>query len=112
MTSTARPVLGRLAAEGATGALLRETGTLYLHDGRVVHAESPAAPGLETLLVASGRLPAEDWRHAVDRAGARRRVGRFLVESGLLSSGELELCHLAALFDATGLERSAGSNLR
>ncbi len=100
MTSTARPVLGRLAAEGATGALLRETGTLYLHDGRVVHAESPAAPGLETLLVASGRLPAEDWRHAVDRAGARRRVGRFLVESGLLSPGELELCHLAALFDA------------
>lgn len=100
MRPTACPVLGRLAAEGATGALLRETGTLYLRDGRVVHAESPAAPGLETLLVVSGRLPAEHWRHAVDRAGAQRRVGRFLVESGRLALGELELCHLGALFDA------------
>lgn len=38
------PLLTRLAAERATGALLRDRGTLFLEDGRIVHAESPATP--------------------------------------------------------------------
>ncbi|MBT2438557.1 transcriptional regulator [Streptomyces sp. ISL-36] len=97
---TVSPMLGRLAAECATGALLRDHGTLYLVDGRVVHAESPAAPGLDVLLTAGGRLPREGWDEAVDRAGARREVGRFLVDSGRLRDGELEICHLGAVFDA------------
>lgn len=94
------PMLVRLVAERATGALLRDTGTLYLVDGKVVHAESPAAPGLDVLLTASGRIGAEAWRRAVDQAGARGAVGRFLVDSGQVSGGELELCHLGALHDA------------
>jgi hypothetical protein len=97
---TVSPMLTRLAAERATGALLRDHGTLYLVDGRVVHAESPAAPGLDVLLTAGGRLPREGWDEAVDRAGARREVGRFLVDSGRLGDGELEICHLGAVFDA------------
>ncbi|MEU7009249.1 transcriptional regulator [Streptomyces sp. NPDC046332] len=97
---TVSPMLVRLAAERATGALLRDHGTLYLVDGRVVHAESPAAPGLDVLLTTGGRLPREGWDEAVDRAGARREVGRFLVESGRLRDGELEICHLGAVFDA------------
>ncbi|WP_418957429.1 transcriptional regulator [Streptomyces tritici] len=97
---TVSPMLVRLAAERATGALLRDHGTLYLVDGRVVHAESPAAPGLDVLLTAGGRLPRERWDEAVDRAGARREVGRFLVDSGRLGDGELEICHLGAIFDA------------
>ncbi|MFF8608744.1 transcriptional regulator [Streptomyces sp. NPDC015346] len=97
---TVSPMLGRLAAERATGALLRDHGTLYLVDGRVVHAESPASPGLDVLLTAGGRLPREGWEEAVDRAGARREVGRFLVDSGRLRGGELEICHLGAVFDA------------
>lgn len=55
------PMLVRLAAEKATGALLRDHGTLYLVDGRVVHAESPAAPGVDVLLTTGGRLPREAW---------------------------------------------------
>ncbi|MFF7815840.1 transcriptional regulator [Streptomyces roseolus] len=94
------PMLVRLAAERATGALLRDHGTLYLVDGRVVHAESPAAPGMDVLLTAAGRLPREGWDEAVDRAGAHRAVGRFLVDSGRLGDGELEICHLGAVFDA------------
>ncbi|GGP84976.1 transcriptional regulator [Streptomyces melanogenes] len=94
------PMLVRLVAERATGALLRDTGTLYLVDGQVVHAESPAAPGLEVLLTASGRVRPEGWRRAVDQAGGRGTVGRFLVESGQVARGELELCHLGALHDA------------
>ncbi|PKV83438.1 transcriptional regulator [Streptomyces sp. TLI_146] len=94
------PMLVRLVAERATGALLRDTGTLYLVDGQVVHAESPAAPGLEVLLTASGRVRPEGWQRAVDQAGGRGTVGRFLVESGQVACGELELCHLGALHDA------------
>ncbi|MFJ8668349.1 transcriptional regulator [Streptomyces sp. NPDC093600] len=97
---TVSPMLTRLAAERATGALLRDHGTLYLVDGRVVHAESPSAPGLDVLLTAGGRLPREGWDEAVDRAGARQAVGRFLVDSGRLGDGELEICHLEAVFDA------------
>ncbi|MEV7674338.1 transcriptional regulator [Streptomyces sp. NPDC000963] len=94
------PMLVRLAAEKATGALLRDHGTLYLVDGRVVHAESPAAPGVDVLLTTGGTLPRENWDEAVDRAGAHRAVGRFLVDSGRLQDGELEICHLGAVFDA------------
>ncbi|GAA3928980.1 hypothetical protein GCM10022244_42560 [Streptomyces gulbargensis] len=94
------PMLVRLAAEGATGALLRDHGTLYLVDGDVVHAESPAAPGMDVLLTAGGRLPREGWDEAVDRAGAHRAVGRFLMDSGRMPRGELEICHLCAVFDA------------
>ncbi|WP_405780187.1 transcriptional regulator [Streptomyces sp. NBC_00859] len=105
MTTAARPsgvspMLVRLAGERATGALLRDRGTLYLVDGQVVHAESPAAPGIDILLTASGRLRPEGWQQALDRAGAHGRVGRFLVESGQVADGELEICHLGALHDA------------
>lgn len=94
------PMLVRLAGERATGALLRDRGTLYLVDGQVVHAESPVAPGIDVLLTTSGRLRPEGWRQALDRAGAHGRVGRFLVESGQVADGELEICHLGALHDA------------
>ncbi|MEV5972675.1 transcriptional regulator [Streptomyces sp. NPDC051921] len=98
--TTVSPMLTRLAAEKATGALLRDHGTLYLVDGRVVHAESPSSPGVDVLLTAGGRLAREGWDEAVDRAGARGAVGRFLVDSGRLHDGELEICHLGAVFDA------------
>ncbi|TXS55491.1 transcriptional regulator [Streptomyces sp. t39] len=103
MTSAATavsPMLARLAEERATGVLVRDHGALYLADGQVVHAESPAAPGIDVLLTASGRLPRTGWEEAVAQAGARREVARFLVDSGQLADGELEICHLAALHDA------------
>ncbi|MET9430084.1 transcriptional regulator [Streptomyces sp. NPDC003036] len=81
------PLLLRLAAEAATGALLRDHGTLHLVDGRVVHAESPVAPGLDVLLTAGGRLPPD------------RRLG----------DGELEICRLGALFDAAFFALTPGS---
>ncbi|WP_309248641.1 transcriptional regulator [Streptomyces sp. MNP-20] len=92
--------LQRLAAEGATGALLRDTGTLYLTEGRVSHAESASAPGVDVLLVAGGRLPRTVWDEAAGRAGPRRQVGGYLVAEGHLTPGELEICLLTALYDA------------
>lgn len=103
------PMLTRLAAERATGVLVRERGTLHLADGKVVHAESPAAPGADVLLAAHGTLDAGVWRQALAESvastggagtGARRltgaeavhRAGRRLVAGGLLTAGALELC--------------------
>ncbi|MFD0318906.1 hypothetical protein [Streptomyces flavalbus] len=97
---TAAHCLAALADQRATGVLLGATGALYLTDGRVTHAESPVAPDLGALLTRSAAVDPDGWRDAVDRAGARRRVGRQLVDSGRLAAGALELCHLGALFDA------------
>ncbi|MEG9548896.1 transcriptional regulator [Streptomyces sp. JUS-F4] len=94
------PMLRRLADERATGALMRDRGTLYLADGQVVHAESPATPGIDVLLTTGGTLRHEGWWDAVAQAGAGRRVGRYLVDSGRVPGGALELCHLGALYDA------------
>ncbi|MFE3181113.1 transcriptional regulator [Streptomyces violascens] len=102
-------MLRRLVAEHATGALLRDSGTLYLADGQVVHAESLSAPGIDVLLTVSGRLRPESWQWAVDQAGPTGEVGRFLVDSGQVPGGELELCHLGALFDAAFFTLSPSS---
>ncbi|GAA2977304.1 transcriptional regulator [Streptomyces fulvorobeus] len=98
--TTPSPMLQRLAAERATGALLRDRGTLYLADGQVVHAESPATPGIDILLTTGGALRHEGWWDAVAQAGAGQRVARYLVDSGHVPGGALELCHLGALYDA------------
>ncbi len=100
MRAAVSPMLVRLADERATGVLIRDHGVLYLADGQVVHAESPEAPGLDILLTTSGRLRPDSWADAVAEAGSRRQVARFLVDSGQVPGGELEICHLAALFDA------------
>ncbi|MEU7578511.1 transcriptional regulator [Streptomyces sp. NPDC041068] len=102
-------MLVRLAMEGATGALMRDAGTLYLAEGRVVHAESSAAPGVDVLLTAGGRLPRAVWDEAVGRAGPKRGVARLLVDGGHLRPGELEICLLTALFDAALFALAPGS---
>ncbi|MET8773381.1 transcriptional regulator, partial [Streptomyces sp. NPDC004658] len=66
--SVLSPMLQRLAAERATGALMRDRGTLYLADGKVVHAESPATPGIDVLLTRGGALHREGWWDAVAQA--------------------------------------------
>ncbi|MGW7407215.1 transcriptional regulator [Streptomyces sp. NPDC054833] len=94
------PMLTRLADERATGVLVRENGCLHLAEGRVVHAESPLAPGLDVLLTAHGTLDAADWLRAAGRADGAPGTARRLLEAGRLTTGTLELCHLGALYDA------------
>ncbi|MFI1764376.1 transcriptional regulator [Streptomyces sp. NPDC020800] len=94
------PMLRRLAEEQATGVLVREHGTLHLAQGRVVHAESPLAPGLDVLLTAHGTLAAAAWQQAAARTSGTADAARLLLEAGLLPEGALELCHLDALYDA------------
>ncbi|MDX2704258.1 transcriptional regulator [Streptomyces sp. PA03-6a] len=92
--------LARLAEAGASGALYGSAGAVYLRDGAIVHAESPCAPDLGVRLMACGLLSPDQWREAVTTASAERGVGGHLVDSGRVARGELELCHLLALFDA------------
>ncbi|GAA1816448.1 ADAM 12 protein [Planosporangium flavigriseum] len=96
-------LLSQLADEGETGTLYVDGvpgGTVHLIDGRVSYVESPAAPGVGTLFTASGRLAERTWRAAVEAGGADHRVGPLLVEQGHLMQSELELCVLAAIYDA------------
>jgi len=96
-------LLTRAAGERWTGALVvggHPGGTVYLVEGRVVHAESPAAPGVGELLTSSGRLAARTWQNALDLGTSTARVGRLLIEQGHLTQGELELCVLGAIYDA------------
>ncbi|MFM9607648.1 transcriptional regulator [Streptomyces niveiscabiei] len=81
VTGEVAPLLARLAAEEASGVLLRDSGALHLVRGRVVYAESAAAPAPEALL------------------GTRENL-QLLVQDGRLPRGAAELSLLGALFDA------------
>ncbi|WP_229853132.1 hypothetical protein [Streptomyces albospinus] len=93
-------LLGRYAAERATGTLRGPNGCVYLSEGAVYCVECPAVPGPDARLTAAGRLSAPSRQRAAEAAGPQRRGGRFLVEQGWLTQGELEICQLGALLDA------------
>jgi hypothetical protein len=113
-SKTAPPgrLLTQVAGERQTGALVvggQPGGTVYLVEGRVTYAESPAAPGVGELLTASGRLAARTWQAALDAGTSRARVGQLLLEQGHLTQGELELCVLGATYDAAYFALSPAS---
>jgi hypothetical protein len=104
-STTAGPgrLLTQVAGERQTGVLVvggHPGGAVYVLEGRIIYAESPAAPGVGELLTASGRLAARTWQNALDLGTSTARVGRLLVEQGHLTQGELELCVLGATYDA------------
>jgi uncharacterized protein DUF4388 len=102
-SASPRRLLTQLAGERRTGALVvagQPGGTIYLMDGQVTHAESPAAPGVGELLTASGRLAGRTWQAALDVGTSRAQVGELLLAQGHLTVGELELCVLGAIYDA------------
>jgi hypothetical protein len=112
---TAAPVrlLTQVAGERQTGALMvggHPGGAVYVIEGRVVYAESPAAPGVGELLTSSGRLAGRTWQNALDLGTSTARVGRLLVEQGHLTQGELELCVLGATYDAAYFALAAASS--
>ncbi|MFI5895458.1 DUF4388 domain-containing protein [Actinoplanes sp. NPDC051513] len=104
-SKTAAParLLSQVAGERQTGVLVvagHPGGAVYVLEGRVIYAESPAAPGVGELLTASGRLAGRTWQNALDQGTSTAQVGRLLVEHGHLTQGELELCVLGATYDA------------
>ncbi|WP_119730509.1 transcriptional regulator [Thermomonospora amylolytica] len=83
--------LHRLGERKATGMLrVGAEGAFFLVDGAVTFAQHRCAPGLDELVTASGRVPAEQWWR--DRRAGRPPAG--------LGRAELEMFTLMALFDA------------
>jgi hypothetical protein len=101
--STLRQALEPWCAVGATGALRVEDppgGAIFVVDGRLTYAECGLVTGVDRLLTASGRVPAEVWRAAVAAGRASGRVGESLISEGHISRNELALSVLSALMDA------------
>lgn len=97
-------LLQSLGSGGGTGALNlggAPGGVLYLVDGHLTYAESPACPGVGERLVASGRLSARTWKAAYEEGRADRVVGRLLVRDGHLSRHELACRVVATIGDVT-----------
>ncbi|MBW8486612.1 hypothetical protein [Actinomadura parmotrematis] len=95
--------LARRAAEGFTGTLVLEgpqSGTITLAEGRVVAASSPAAPGPESLILRSGRIPEQEWSEAYAAAAPDGRLAAELVRRGLLGATGVEVLTRTALADA------------
>ncbi|MEV7773651.1 MarR family transcriptional regulator [Kitasatospora sp. NPDC086791] len=79
-------------------------GRFHLRDGAIVEVTSPGAPGIETLLLRSGRVSESDWASVLRSGPAGRRVGTELVARELVGSAELQLiCVMAALDGALAM---------
>ncbi|MFF5113252.1 DUF4388 domain-containing protein [Streptosporangium sp. NPDC000509] len=85
---------GVLRVEGGPG------GALWVRDGLVVAATTPAAPGPESLLLRSGRVSEKDWTDAYTTGAPADRLAAELAERGVIGEAGLEAVCLAALFDA------------
>jgi hypothetical protein len=75
-------------------------GVVYLSGGEVSYIDTPAAPGLDVLVVRSGRVTDQDWLSAFAAGHVAAEVGEALVAHSLLGSRELEVFTLSAVFDA------------
>ncbi|MFJ2608537.1 hypothetical protein ACIQOU_12405 [Streptomyces sp. NPDC091279] len=75
-------------------------GTIHVRDGLVVAMETPAAPGIESLLLRSGRITEESWASVCATDTTHAHLAEALVARGLVGGGELEVVSLSALFDA------------
>ncbi|GAA0416790.1 hypothetical protein Acor_63910 [Acrocarpospora corrugata] len=101
---------------GPVGAMLREHGranfsgllritgspggTVFLRDGLVVAASTPASPGPESLLLRSGRISEEAWNLAFTAGAPSGHLAAELVGQSAIGSAGLEVVCLSAIFDA------------
>ncbi|WP_214110202.1 hypothetical protein [Acrocarpospora catenulata] len=75
-------------------------GTVFLRDGLVVAASTPASPGPESLLLRSGRVTEEAWNLAFTAGAPSGHLAGELVERGAIGTAGLEVVCLSAIFDA------------
>jgi hypothetical protein len=75
-------------------------GSIHVRDGLVVAMETPGAPGIEGLLLRSGRIGEQAWSAVRASDTSHERLAAELVDRGLVGAGELEVISLSALFDA------------
>ncbi|MFJ9374638.1 hypothetical protein [Streptomyces sp. NPDC101455] len=75
-------------------------GSIHVRDGLVVAMETPGAPGIEGLLLRSGRIGEQEWSAVRASDTTHEHLAAELVARGLVGAGELEVISLGALFDA------------
>lgn len=95
--------LAQCRAAGSTMVLRvcgRPGGVFHLRQGSVVAVESPGAPGIETLLLRSGRISEADWAELVPAGRESRRPVAELVTRGHIGAAELQVVSAMALQDA------------
>ncbi|TQK52154.1 hypothetical protein FBY35_2581 [Streptomyces sp. SLBN-118] len=95
--------LAQCRAAGSTMVLRvcgRPGGVFHLRQGSVVAVESPGAPGIQTLLLRSGRISEADWADLVPAGMDARRPGAELVARGQIGAAELQVVSAMALQDA------------
>jgi hypothetical protein len=85
---------GDLRVSGSPGGAFR------LRDGLVVAAETPGAPGPETLLLRSGRVTGEQWAELVRESGGARWPSDALIAHGYAGAAQLRVVCVMALQDA------------
>ncbi len=99
-------VAGRLAVladHRACGALEitgDPGGTIYLQDGYLAFAESPAAPDLGSRLVNSRRVLVDQWRRADQDSQPDGCAGDVLLRRGLIDAAEWQALIRSAALDA------------
>jgi len=75
-------------------------GSIHVRDGLVVAMETPGAPGIEGLLLRSGRIGEQAWSAVRASDTTHEHLAAELVDHGLVGAAELEVISLGALFDA------------
>jgi hypothetical protein len=85
---------GTLRLEGGPG------GNVVMREGQVVAASTAVAPGIESLILRSGRIAESDWREVFDTAAPYGRLSAELVSRGLLGAATVEVLTQTAVFDA------------
>ncbi len=75
-------------------------GSIHVRDGLVVAMQTPGSPGVEGLLLRSGRIDERAWSAVRASDTTHEHLAAGLVDQGLVGAGELEVVSLSALFDA------------
>lgn len=65
-------------------------GLFHLRDGAVISVESPGSPGVESLLLSSGRIEEGDWTAALVESVETRSLQAALVGRGVIGAAELQ----------------------
>ncbi|MFZ4276755.1 hypothetical protein ACOZFM_29100 [Streptomyces arboris] len=85
---------GTVVVSGAPG------GRIHLREGRIAGVETPGAPGVETVVLNSGRVDYAAWTAAcVSAGGAEGVLAAELETRGLLQRQEFEIICTATVFD-------------
>jgi hypothetical protein len=74
-------------------------GVFHLRDGAVVAVDSAGSPGVEVLLLSSGRVSAEDWNAALVESVGTGSLEAALVARGHLGPDEIQAVAMAAVQD-------------